>query len=357
MAYNKNRKPTDGQIRRYTSMAKTINMKEIAKLSGVSIATVSRVINQNGRFSKETEDRVRKIIEENNYSLDNSSKGIWKNKNSNIGIIVPDITNPHFSALILQIQMALFYGGYSTIIFNTNESEVLEKKHVEILRAKNVAGVMIISGNRYHEALRKYPVVYVDRPHVGEDDNAVIIESDNESGGYMAANEILGAGCKNIVFLMSRGTDVNQISRYNGCLRALMEKGIPERPEYIKNNENVSIYSGKASITSLIQSGLEFDGIVATTDTLAAGAYLALREYGIQVPKQVKIVGFDDCIIADICGVGITSIRQDVAGMASVAVDMLIRQINGEKIPTTKRQMRVTLSRRASTDMGASEKN
>ena len=66
MAYNKNRKPTDGQIRRYTSMAKTINMKEIAKLSGVSIATVSRVINQNGRFSKETEDRVRKIIEENN---------------------------------------------------------------------------------------------------------------------------------------------------------------------------------------------------------------------------------------------------------------------------------------------------
>ena len=172
----------------------------------------------------------------------------------------------------------------------------------------------------------------------------------------MAANEMLGAGCKNIVFLMSRGTDVNQVLRYNGFLRALSEKGIPERQEYIKNNENVSIYSGKASITSVIQSGLEFDGIVATTDTLAAGAYLALREYGIHVPEQVKIAGFDDCMIADICGTGITSIRQDVAGMASIAVDMLIRQINGEKIPTTKRQMRVTLSRRASTDMSLSER-
>ncbi len=337
-------------------MAKTVNMKEIAKLSGVSIATVSRVINQNGRFSRETEERVRRVIEENNYSLDNLSKGIWKNKNSNIGIIVPDITNPHFSALILQMQMALFYGGYSTIICNTNESEVLEKKHVETLRAQNVSGVILISGNRYHEALRKYPVVYVDRPHMGTDGDAVIVESDNESGGYMAANEMLGAGCKNIVFLMSRGTDVNQVLRYNGFLRALSEKGIPERQEYIKNNENVSIYSGKASITSVIQSGLEFDGIVATTDTLAAGAYLALREYGIHVPEQVKIAGFDDCMIADICGTGITSIRQDVAGMASIAVDMLIRQINGEKIPTTKRQMRVTLSRRASTDMSLSER-
>ena len=70
----------------------------------------------------------------------------------------------------------------------------------------------------------------------------------------------------------------------------------------------------------------------------------------------MKIAGFDDCMIADICGTGITSIRQDVAGMASIAVDMLIRQINGEKIPTTKRQMRVTLSRRASTDMSLSER-
>ena len=103
-------------------MTKNINMKEIAKLAGVSIATVSRIINQNGRFSQATEERVNQIIKEYNYSIDSSPSNIWKAQKCNIGIIVPDITNPHFSALILQMQMALFYSGYSTIICNTNES-------------------------------------------------------------------------------------------------------------------------------------------------------------------------------------------------------------------------------------------
>lgn len=331
-------------------MTKNINMKEIAKLAGVSIATVSRIINQNGRFSQATEERVNQIIKEHNYSIDSSPSNIWKAQKCNIGIIVPDITNPHFSALILQMQMALFYSGYSTIICNTNESEILEQKHVKTLKAQNVAGVILISGNRYHAALRKYPVVYVDRPHLGDDDDAVIIESDNEYGGYIVANEILRAGCKNIIFLMSKIKDINQRLRYNGYLRALKEHGMQERIEYIQNTENVSIYAGKASITSIIQKNLSFDGIIATTDTLAAGAYLALREYGIKVPEQVKLAGFDDCIIADICGTGITSVKQDVANMASIAVDMLLRQINGEKISTTKRQLTLTLSRRSSTD-------
>lgn len=171
-------------------MSKNITMKEIAQISGVSIATVSRVIHQNGRFSRETEEKVRKVIEENNYNIYSSSKGIWRNQKNNIGIIVPDITNPHFSALILQMQMELFYSGYSTIICNTNESEVLEKKHVDTLKFQNVSGVIIISGNRYHEALRKLPVIYVDRPNMGDECDAVVIESDNENGGYIAANEI-----------------------------------------------------------------------------------------------------------------------------------------------------------------------
>lgn len=330
-------------------MTKSINMKQIAKLAGVSIATVSRVLNRNGRFSKETEERVLKIMKDNNYCPDNSVDDMWKNRNNIIGVVVPNITNPHFSDLVLQIQMYLFNNGYSTIICNTNESEILEKKHVKTLKAQNVVGVIIISGNRYHQVLRKYPVVYVDRPHVGDEDDVVVIESDNEGGGYLVANEVLNAGCRKIVFLMSRGINVNQLSRYNGFVRALEKNGIKERQEYIQNADSASITSGKVAIKAVIQNNLDFDAIVATTDTLAVGAYLALREYSIEVPKKVKLAGFDDCMLAEICGMGITSVRQDVAQMANLAVDMLIRQIDGEVIPTTRRQMSVTLSSRAST--------
>lgn len=290
-----------------------------------------------------------KIIRQNNYKLNNESGELWKMRNSIIGIIVPDITNPHFSALVLQMQMALFYCGYSTIICNTNESEVLEKKHIKTLRNHNVAGVIIVSGNRYHQALIKFPVVYVDRPHIGDDDDAIVIESDNEGGGYIAGKELLSVGCKKIVFLMSKGTDVNQVLRYNGFERALADKS-DVCLNYVQNADNVSINAGKSIVVSLIQQGMSFDGIVATTDTLAVGAYLALREYGIKVPEQVKLIGFDDCMLAEACGVGLTSVKQDVAKMASTAVDLLIRQINGELITLNKYQMGVSLSKRTSTN-------
>ncbi len=330
-------------------MTKSINMKQIAKLAGVSIATVSRVLNRNGRFSKETEERVLKIMKDNNYCPDNSVDDMWKNRNNIIGVVVPNITNPHFSDLVLQIQMYLFNNGYSTIICNTNESEILEKKHVKTLKAQNVAGLIVISGNRYHENLHKYPVVYLDRPHNDDEYNdAVVVESDNEGGGYMMANELLNAGCKNILFFMSRSKDVNQISRYYGFSKAFAERGIKQCDKFLQNTDSASIDSGKSAINFAIENGVKFDAVATTADTLAVGAYLALREHSIAVPNEVKIVGFDDCILAEICGNGITSVHQDVVQMANVAVDLLIRQINGEKISMPKRQIGVTLSKRAS---------
>ena len=106
-------------------MEKGKSIKDIARLAGVSTATVSRVINQNGRFSKETEARVRRIIRENEYVPNMSAKGLRTSRTCVVGIIVPDITNPHFASLVLKLEINLFQRGYSCLICNTNESEKL----------------------------------------------------------------------------------------------------------------------------------------------------------------------------------------------------------------------------------------
>ena len=101
-----------------TTNKHSLTMKDIAKLAGVSTATVSRILNHNGRYSKETELRVKKLIEENNYVIDQTAKGLRKKYLETVGIIVPDITNPHFAKLVLNIQTSLFQRGYSSIICN-----------------------------------------------------------------------------------------------------------------------------------------------------------------------------------------------------------------------------------------------
>ena len=182
-------------------MEKGKSIKDIARLAGVSTATVSRVINQNGRFSKETEARVRRIIRENEYVPNMSAKGLRTSRTCVVGIIVPDITNPHFASLVLKLEINLFQRGYSCLICNTNESEKLERKHIQSLSAQNVSAIVLISGTRNYSELDTLPVIYVDRPSRSQKNSGVIIESDNEQGGYLATKELLDAGCRRIVIL------------------------------------------------------------------------------------------------------------------------------------------------------------
>lgn len=163
-------------------LEKVKSIKDIARMAGVSTATVSRVINQNGRFSKETEARVRRIIRETEYVPNMSAKGLRTSRTRVVGIIVPDITNPHFASLVLKLEINLFQRGYSCLICNTNESEKLERKHIQSLSAQNVSAIVLISGTRNYSELDTLPVIYVDRPSRSQKSSGVIIESDNEQG-------------------------------------------------------------------------------------------------------------------------------------------------------------------------------
>ena len=306
------------------------SIKTIADLSGVSVATVSRVINQNGRFSAETEERVRNVMKELNYYPNTVAKSLRENHSMVVGVIVPDITNTHFSRLVLEIENYLFQHGYSTVICNTNESLTLEKKHLDTLISQRVSGIFVLSGE-HHEMPEDIAVVYVDRRPKGYDEEKdYLVESDNEKGGYLVACKLIERGCRNIAFMYVKDGDFNNNMRYIGYKRAIDEYGLPER------TINVSHVSAPVATEAVRRSLKEdgcFDGLACTTDLLAVGSFLGLLEEGIQVPGKVKLTGYDDSITASVYHPSLTSIHQDTVSMAKQSAELFLRQIDGEKIP------------------------
>lgn len=331
-------------------MKETKSIKEIAALAGVSPATVSRVINQNGRFSKETEARVNQIIAKYNYIPNMSAKGLRTNRNAAVGVIVPDITNPHFSVLVHSLEVSFFKQGYSCLICNTDESSDLERRHIQALTAQNVSGIALISATRNYPELKNIPTVYVDRPSLDMREDGVMIESDNHMGGYLATQALVQAGCRRIAIFKSIGNDANQLNRFRGFQQALAEAGVPPQPQLQLNLPAVSFEAAGAAVEHLLNQNIAFDGIMCTTDTIAAGALIALRRHGLKVPRDVLITGFDDSPLAVACGCGLTSVRQDVAQMASLAAKLLLEVKPSDKPEIAHYKLPVTLTVRDSTN-------
>ncbi len=332
-------------------MKKKLSIKDISAMSGVSIATVSRIINKNGRYSKETEERVKAIIEENNYVPNMVAKGLRTNRMNNIGIIVPDITNEFFVQLVHEIEKSLFDYNYSSFICNTNEEADIEMKHLKMLRTQNVSGIVYISGTNKSEYgdLLDVPTVLIDRVPKDTHGKYVMIESDNRQGGCLATKLLLEKGCRNIIMLTDRRRLSSQQERVQGYLDAHGQMNIPAKENNIIDVEQVSFRQAYSTISRLLETGREFDGIFASTDWLAMGSYVALSERHIQVPQQVKIVGFDDISIAEYNAKPITTIHQQVDLIGQAAVRSLLDLIQNKPLGVRRHTIPVYLVERGTT--------
>ncbi len=331
-------------------MESKVNIKKIAELAGVSVATVSRVINQNGRFSAETEARVKKIIEDYHYIPNIVAKGLRTSQTKVIGVIVPDIVNTHFAALVREIEKELFKRGFSTMICNTDESPAMERQHIEILAAQQVGGIIFISGSRSYKMDHDIPVIYVDRRPGDYNENAqmVVVESDNVQGGYIATESLIRKGCRRIAILRALGVDYNQTARYEGYLRALLAYGLENRAELNLNIPCVSMALARETVHKALDNGLQFDGLVCNTDDLALGAVIAVREHGIKIPEEIRIIGYDDIPMAAMYSPKLSSVHQPVDKMAAVAAELMVAMLQGAPQKAELIQLPVYLTERES---------
>lgn len=327
---------------------KNLSMVEIAKLSGVSIATVSRVLNKNGRYSPETERRVMKVVNENNYKINLNAKGLRTHKTQSIGMIVPDITNEFFGRIIRSVENSTLPFNYTVVVCDSNENSDLEKKYIMDLAAKNVDGIILISTELNVKSIYneyKIPAVYIDR----RPENAgTLIVSDNERGGYLAAEELIQKGCRKIVHLRDQNVYSTVRHRFAGFEKAHKDYGIQLDEELILQIP-VSHDDAYDAIHNLINSGKSFDGIFCENDQVALGALHAVMDAGLSIPDDVKIVGFDDTSFASLCSPALTSIRQDTDAFGKSAVEHLFRLMQGEDTEDAVCVLPVELVRRSTT--------
>lgn len=313
---------------RICDMTKKMSMKEIAKLSGVSVATVSRIINNNGRFSKETKERVEQVMKEHGYTQNFVAKSLRMNKSYTVGILVPDIENVFFAKVVKQLETALFSRGYSTIICNTDRNEIKEISYLKMLEGKMVDGLVIISGEKDFDLTTlkmKIPVVCIDRKPA-KTSNIVLIQSNHEEGGYLATKQLIDEGCKNIVILLSRISLSSTKERFAGYKRALQEFSIPFQEENVIFTEQGKSYITEAErlITQKLQKDNSVDGVFAVNDRLAIGALRATQRCGYNIPKDIKIIGFDDDPITHYTSPHISSVKQNTNAIAEVAATYLL---------------------------------
>ncbi|EHT9924551.1 LacI family DNA-binding transcriptional regulator, partial [Listeria monocytogenes] len=292
------------------------SIKDIAKLSGVSVATVSRVINDNGRFSEETREKVLAVIKETNYQMNFSAKSLRMNKSFSVGILVPDISNYFFSSVVQQIEAILFDQGYSTIICNTGRNLDKEMAYLNMLESKMVDGLIVISGAdefgfKYTNAENGIPYVCIDRQPKDKKDT-IFISSNHYQGAFEATEALIHAGVKSPVIFMHSRQSSSAKERLKGFQDALKKNNIRYDPDVSKFTVDLQIHDYQKSIITFVNEVTTMDGIFAINDNIALELLNLLPTIGKKIPNDIKVIGFDDTPQCNYTVPKLSSVKQNI---------------------------------------------
>ena len=305
-----------------------ITMDEIAKLAGVSKATVSRVLNDSEcGVGEQTRVRVKKIAEELGYSVEQTEKKKNVSFTRYIALILPDITNPFFADLAKSVEHSLRRKGYSLVLANTDFSEDNEVAQIRELMVKRLEGILLVpSGIRAreeHDLPRRYqiPMVLVDRKLEGISDIPGVY-SNNEYASVISCEHLIRKGARDIVFISGPLNVSTSIERFEGYKAVLAQHSIPFRPEMCRHG-SYTVESGYNAVLELERSGISYSAILAANDLMALGALKAVREFGYRVPEDVQIIGFDNIEFSQYCEPSLSTMQQPTFDMGAKAVELL----------------------------------
>jgi LacI family transcriptional regulator len=311
-----------------------LTIKDIARLAGVSTATVSMVVNKKDqRISAETRKRVLGVIEEYNYVPNRIASSMVTKNTRSLGLVLPDIANPFFPGLARGVEDRANKDNWNITLCNSDNDPIKENRYLEMLQEKMVDGIILTTAKQdlsKASVLKKIsvPIVTLDRvidgvQHVG------VVKTDNMKGAYDAVMHMIDRGYKMILHLSGPLSVHTAQSRYQGYLQAHIDCGVMPPKENVTQG-HFSYESGYTMTNELLEKGTEFDGLFCSNDLMAFGALKALAEHNISVP-EVGVVGFDDIYLSALITPPLTTVRQPVYEMGYMAADLLIHYIEGEK--------------------------
>ncbi|MBC7870243.1 MAG: LacI family DNA-binding transcriptional regulator [Chitinophagaceae bacterium] len=331
---------------------KRLTLEEVAKLAGVSRATVSRVVNDYPHIKPEVRERVQEIIAKTGFQLNGIARSLASNRSGIVGLIIPSaprmvFSDPFFPTLIHGITQAINRNNLTLCLFLFHSKEEENRTIRSILNTRLLDG-LIITADRKEESFmpqlmqHEMPVVLIGRPATSAAINYV--DTDNITGGYLATEHLIKLGHRRIAMI---GTNENTASddRLEGYRKALHDYDYVEDPALIAFGD-YSMQSGYEAMQLILKG--KPDAIFVASDTMALGALRAIREAGLRVPDDIALVGFDDLDPALQADPPLTTIRHPIEQLGVIAVDTLSRILIGEGKPPSSTILPVSLIIRAS---------
>lgn len=322
-------------------------LNDVAKETGLTVTTVSRVLNNRGYISEATRQRVYDAMKKLNYHPNEVARSLSKKSTNTIGVIVPHIRHPYFAELISNLENHASKKGYKILLCNSQEKGEKEKKYLDMCTSNRVAGIVLCSGTVAVEEFEgsNIPLVTVERYL---ENGTAAVECDNQQGGELAARELLEKGCKNLLHISGvHETAMPADLRALGFREVCQQQGVSYR-EIATSAFQYNTLEYHELIEKVLKENTEADGIFASSDLIAAQILQVCHKMGIKVPEQMKLVGFDDVNISSLTTPRITTIHQPIKEMAVMAVNLLIEAEEGKIVPR-RTTLPVSIVRRETT--------
>ncbi len=327
-------------------------MREVAEAAGVSVATVSRVINGNGGVSQKLSGQVREAMDRLHYHPSSLARSFKIQRTMLVGVIIPLIDHPFYSRLALAIEQKLFQNGYRAIICNAEEDESREGAYIEMLLRQRVDGFIINSAAvsaRYLDELEALgiPYVLIDRDLPQAECSKVF--SDNAQGGFIGMEHLIQLGHRRIgVAGAPVRTEPIQL-RIQGTRQALSAYDMRLDPAYLVTGDTQLFDMGYQAARQLMQLAQPPTAIFSLTDVTAVGAIHALAELGLSVPGDVSVLGYDNIPIARFMIPQLSTVEQPIMRMGETAVDLLFARLQDPAKPVEQALLKTRLIVRQST--------
>ncbi len=319
----------------------SVNIRDIARMCGVGVSTVSRAINNHPDINQETKEKILKCIADNNYIPNNSARNLKRQESKVIAVLIKGLTNTFLIEMIELLEKEIKRRGYGMALervhFAQNEVDVA----LELVKEKRLCGIIFLGGDFEHRVtkLRELDVPFIlstagSEPEDIDEDEYSSVSVDDVKEGYKMTEFLIKKGHKRIAMISAKTDDVSIGKlRLRGYKKALADNGIEFDPELVcfmrPDIEDYSMENGYVVTKEFLEKKVPFTALFCVSDTLAIGACRALKEEGIRVPEDVSVVGFDGVEAGRFFCPSITTMKQPVKEMARETTDILFGIIEG----------------------------
>ena len=320
-------------------MKRTVTIKDVAKQAGVSISTVSRVINNSKPVTDEVKQRVLEVIRRTGYIPNPLARSLVTKKGQLIGVIVPEVSDSFVNEMLDGIEEVAKMYDYEILLANTYSDKEQEMKSLNLLRAKQIEGIVMISNkidNDHIEYINSLsiPATYISKTAREYDINSVDISNKNVT--YDMTKYLIDKGHKEIAFIMtSKDKTILERERLSGYEKAIIENNL-KLDEKLIRYAGIEYEDGYESMMELLDENIVPQAVFVTGDEAAIGAINALNDRGYSVPDDVSVAGFSDVKIARIYRPKLTTVHQPLYDIGAVAIRMVIKLINNESLDEKK---------------------